>query len=424
MVDAWKVNIPKIWEERKHPLPAGTDPEELIRVPENAQYFAAIGAVEFGKEEEFHVGAYKGSAPLRTYLERGAAAQQKAKSSKRGLAKDDLELRAFLERYRREPFAPARFRRGETVAAFLGVDGGSTSTKAVLLSPDREVLAKSYGLSGGNPIEDTQCRIGELRRHVEEQGATLEIRGVGTTGYAKDILKDVLKADAAIVETVAHTESALHYYDDVDVVCDVGGQDIKIIALKNGKVKDFKLNTQCSAGNGYFLQSTAQNFGIEVEDYAETAFGTGAPSSCSPTSWTSSVRAGRPTRSWRASPPSCPRTSGSTSPRSPTWPSSGASSSCRAARSTTSRPSRRRSTSSRSASTTTQGSGPRSSSTSTRASREQSAPRWRRLGSTPAAGARSSSDSKTPGGFTTGPRATSPRDASSARTSACAPSST
>ncbi|MHC4341154.1 MAG: BadF/BadG/BcrA/BcrD ATPase family protein [Planctomycetota bacterium] len=272
MVEAWKVNIPKIWAERKFPLSDGVDPEALIRVPDNAQYFAAIGAVEFGKEEEFHVGAYKGSAPLRTYLERGAAAQQKAKSSKRGLARDEAELEQFHADFQREPFEPAQLRRGQIVRAFLGIDGGSTSTKAVILSPEREVVAKAYGLSKGNPIEDTQQRIGELRKFVEEQGATLEILGVGTTGYAKDTLKDVLRADAAIVETVAHTESALHYYDDVDVVCDVGGQDIKIIALKNGKVKDFKLNTQCSAGNGYFLQSTAANFGIDVTEYAEAAF--------------------------------------------------------------------------------------------------------------------------------------------------------
>ena len=101
----------------------------------------------------------------------------------------------------------------------------------------------------------------------------MKILGVGTTGYAKDILKDVVGADAALVETVAHTEAGLHFYDDVDVICDVGGQDIKIIILKNGRVKDFKLNTQCSAGNGYFLQSTAQGFNVPVEQYADTAFG-------------------------------------------------------------------------------------------------------------------------------------------------------
>ena len=83
----------------------------------------------------------------------------------------------------------------------------------------------------------------------------------------------MIGADAALVETVAHTEAGLHFYDDVDVICDVGGQDIKIIILKNGRVKDFKLNTQCSAGNGYFLQSTAQGFNVPVEQYADTAFG-------------------------------------------------------------------------------------------------------------------------------------------------------
>jgi hypothetical protein len=70
----------------------------------------------------------------------------------------------------------------------------------------------------------------------------------------------------------AHTEAGLHFYEGVDVICDVGGQDIKIIILKNGRVKDFKLNTQCSAGNGYFLQSTAQGFNVKVEEYADVAF--------------------------------------------------------------------------------------------------------------------------------------------------------
>ena len=161
------------------------------------------------------------------------------------------------------------------VEGFVGIDGGSTSTKAVLISKDteRRILAKTYQLSKGNPIEDTIEVLQKLERQVRDQGAELKILGVGTTGYAKDILKDVIGADAALVETVAHTEAGLHFYDDVDVICDVGGQDIKIIILKNGRVKDFKLNTQCSAGNGYFLQSTAQGFNVPVEQYADTAFG-------------------------------------------------------------------------------------------------------------------------------------------------------
>src|SRR5690606_8544889 len=170
-------------------------------------------------------------------------------------------------------FVPHEFTPGQDVRVYIGIDGGSTSSKAVMLNEAGEVIRKVYQLSKGNPIVDTKELLADLRQQVEGAGARLTVLGVGTTGYAKDILRDTLRADAAIVETVAHCESALHFYDNVDVVCDVGGQDIKIIILKNGKVKDFKLNTQCSAGNGYFLQSTAEGFGIDVKEYADRAFG-------------------------------------------------------------------------------------------------------------------------------------------------------
>ena len=71
----------------------------------------------------------------------------------------------------------------------MGIDGGSTSTKAVLLDKDKNILVKCYQLSKGNPIEDTQDMFANLREQIEEQGATLKILGVGTTGYAKDILQ-------------------------------------------------------------------------------------------------------------------------------------------------------------------------------------------------------------------------------------------
>ena len=77
---------------------------------------------------------------------------------------------------------------------------------------------------------------------------------------------------SALVETVAHTESAMKFYKNPHVIVDVGGQDIKLIVLKDGRVKDFKLNTQCSAGNGYFLQGTAESLGYKVEEYADIAF--------------------------------------------------------------------------------------------------------------------------------------------------------
>jgi predicted CoA-substrate-specific enzyme activase len=275
MRECWRRNIAQMWQERNVSLPdPAKTPDDYIITPENAQYFAALGAVEFGKaevEDDADLGLYHGLEQLRWHIRYGRDAAR-AEAGGAGLSASAEDLAAFREAYRMPSWEPARFRSGERVEAFIGIDGGSTSTKGVLLGPDRTVLAKAYQLSKGNPIEDTMEIIDSLARQVAAQGASLEVLGVGTTGYAKDILKDVLKADTALVETVAHTEACLHFYPATDVIVDVGGQDIKLIILKDGRVKDFKLNTQCSAGNGYFLQSTAQGFGVDVRDYADVAF--------------------------------------------------------------------------------------------------------------------------------------------------------
>ncbi len=274
MRECWRHNIARMWEERKVALPDDRHPHDFVITPDNAQYFAALGAVEFGRrevEDDDTIGLYLGTAILRWQIEYGREAAR-AEAGGRGLSSSEEELARFREEYRMPPWEPARFEPGEQVEAFLGIDGGSTSTKGVLLGTGGEVLVKAYQLSKGNPIEDTIQIIDSLERQVTAAGARLKVLGAGTTGYAKDILKDVLKADTALVETVAHTEACLHFYPGTDVIVDVGGQDIKLIALKEGRVKDFKLNTQCSAGNGYFLQSTAQGFGIDIRDYADVAF--------------------------------------------------------------------------------------------------------------------------------------------------------
>ena len=271
MREAWQANIPRMWQERKVAIPDGAKPEDLIKVPQNAQYFAALGAIEFGRSEEDCIGCYRGYGNLIHYIDFGRQ-EEKAKSGGKGLVEKPEDLDVFKDAYRRKKFIPATFQKNSTVAGFIGIDGGSTSTKAVLLDENGDILCKSYQLSNGNPIQDTIEMFENLRNQVEAQNAKLEVLGVATTGYAKDILKDVLKADVALVETVAHTESALKFYEDPHVIVDVGGQDIKIIILHNGRVKDFKLNTQCSAGNGYFLQSTAEGFGLSVNQYADLAF--------------------------------------------------------------------------------------------------------------------------------------------------------
>ena len=236
MREAWQANIPRMWHERKVEIPAGATPADLIKVPQNAQYFAALGAIEFGRSEDDCVGCYRGYEQLLHYIEYGRQ-EEKAKSGGKGLVEKPAELDEFKEFYRRKKFTPAAFQKGSTVGGFIGIDGGSTSTKAVLLNENGDILCKSYQLSNGNPIQDTIEMFESLRGQVEAQGAKMEVLGVATTGYAKDILKDVLKADVALVETVAHTESALKFYEDPHVIVDVGGQDIKIIILNHGRVR-------------------------------------------------------------------------------------------------------------------------------------------------------------------------------------------
>src|SRR6202044_4016557 len=82
----------------------------------------------------------------------------------------------------------------------------------------------------------------------------------------------ILGADVSVVETVAHARAALHFFPDADVICDVGGCDVKVMILRGGVVADFRLNSQCSSGNGAFLQGVAERYGVPLEAYAEKAF--------------------------------------------------------------------------------------------------------------------------------------------------------
>jgi predicted CoA-substrate-specific enzyme activase len=269
MLECWRSNIGRLWKDRGIEVPAELG-KEAITVPSRAQYFAAIGAAEFGRIEHPNQPCSRGLEDLREHVRMGDSGERIA-TGLPGLCNDGADRAKFLSRYKRPGFHPANLEAGTVFRAYLGIDGGSTSTKGVLLDQNLDVAFKAYRISCGNPIEDAKDIIGKLAAQVAEQNCELRILGVGVTGYAKDMLHDSICADVALVETVAHTQAALQYHPDADVICDVGGQDIKIVLLKNGRVADFKLNTQCSAGNGYFLQSTAERFGYSMDEYADAA---------------------------------------------------------------------------------------------------------------------------------------------------------
>jgi predicted CoA-substrate-specific enzyme activase len=266
--EAWSHNIKTLWDERG--IAYEKNEKTVVTVPEDALYYVAYGSALLGSFEKHDAFVVEDLMPLRRAIEEKE--KQKATSGTVSLSQSAEELATFLKAYEPKPFVAPVFQKECIVRAFIGIDGGSTSTKGVLVNKSGEVIATAYKLSEGSPIEDAKDILFKLKNQIEQDGAVLKIEGVGFTGYAKDLLKEAFDGDVAIVETVAHTLGALKYVPDAEVICDVGGQDIKIITLRGGRVKDFKLNTQCSAGNGYYLQSTANRFGCPIEEYANIAF--------------------------------------------------------------------------------------------------------------------------------------------------------
>jgi activator of 2-hydroxyglutaryl-CoA dehydratase/predicted nucleotide-binding protein (sugar kinase/HSP70/actin superfamily) len=280
LVECWRMRIPETWESRGVAWPKEEPIESLIFTPPNSQYYAAYGAVVFGMSDTragADEGRYQGLDGLKRYLSEGRGARLAATAAA-PLVKDEAELLAFREDYRVPVFTPAQFTPGQVVRGVIGLDGGSTSSKAALVDYETgEVLLKAYALSKGNPIQDTRDLLAELRDAVRAQGAELECMGFGATGYAADVLEESVAADVNIVETVAHMMSAVRYVPDADVICDIGGQDIKVLMLTPSRdggrdVKDFRLSNQCSAGNGMLLQAMADQLGVPLQDYAEVAF--------------------------------------------------------------------------------------------------------------------------------------------------------
>jgi activator of 2-hydroxyglutaryl-CoA dehydratase len=111
-----------------------------------------------------------------------------------------------------------------------------------------------------------------MREDFLQRELTLEIFGVGSTGYGENLFATALDADFHSVETVAHAAAAQHHYPDVEFILDIGGQDMKAIFLKQGVVTGIILNEACSAGCGSFLETYAKSLQVPVEEIADLAF--------------------------------------------------------------------------------------------------------------------------------------------------------
>jgi predicted CoA-substrate-specific enzyme activase len=158
--------------------------------------------------------------------------------------------------------------------AYLGADVGSVSTNLALVDGEGQVLTTLYLRTQGKPVQVVQ----EGLRTLEEEGPPgLRIAGAGSTGSARQLVGVVLGADVVKNEITAHAVAALHLAPDVRTVFEIGGQDSKVIILRNGVVVDFAMNTVCAAGTGSFLDHQAARLGVPIERFGDLALAAANP---------------------------------------------------------------------------------------------------------------------------------------------------
>ena len=157
---------------------------------------------------------------------------------------------------------------------YLGIDVGSVSTNIVFMDENTNVLESLYLRTNGQPVVTVQRGLKQMRSKLPPN--TL-VKGVGTTGSGRQLTGIVAGADAIKNEITAHAVAASHLVPGVQTVLEIGGQDSKIIILRDGVVADFAMNTVCAAGTGSFLDQQASRLNIAIEEFGDLALRGNAP---------------------------------------------------------------------------------------------------------------------------------------------------
>jgi len=155
----------------------------------------------------------------------------------------------------------------------LGIDVGSVSTNLVLLDTNNNVVEKLYIRTKGRPMEAVQQVLAEIGKKYDDR----QIYSVGTTGSGRIIASIQVGADIVKNEITAHAVAAIHTEKDVKTILEIGGQDSKIIIIRDGVVTDFAMNTVCAAGTGSFLDRQAERLGIPIEEFGDYALRAAVP---------------------------------------------------------------------------------------------------------------------------------------------------
>ncbi|QLY78388.1 2-hydroxyacyl-CoA dehydratase [Clostridium intestinale] len=242
--------------------------EEDVIFPENPQLFVALGAALASKGENSIL--FKNIVDKVKELSKF---QDKEIETLRPLFKDDEELIEFRNRHEgnKAKRGDLSLYKGNT---YLGIDAGSTTTKAALIGESGELLYSYYGSNEGSPLLTV---VGILKEIYSKMPKETKIVNSTITGYGESLIKAALHIDIGEIETIAHYKAADNFLPGVDFILDIGGQDMKCLRIKNGVIDSILLNEACSSGCGSFIETFANSLNMEVKDFAKEALYSSSP---------------------------------------------------------------------------------------------------------------------------------------------------
>ncbi len=151
---------------------------------------------------------------------------------------------------------------------YLGIDAGSTTTKAVLLNDDGNIVYSHYGANKGRPLDMIREILSDIYSRLPKSAY---IAHAASTGYGENLVKAAFSLDTSEVETVAHYTAAQFFRPDTDFILDIGGQDMKCMRIKDGVIDEVILNEACSSGCGSFLETFAASLSCSIQNFTKHA---------------------------------------------------------------------------------------------------------------------------------------------------------
>jgi len=246
--------------------------EDEVIVPENSQLFVASGCAYSAEqtqtsEEGCEPVKFKTIKEFRASLSNLVGAELSEVQRLEPLFKNDEELEEFNTRHNAQVA-----KRGDLKTAkgpvFLGLDAGSTTTKAVLIDQNGAILWNFYAHNQGNPVELATQVLKDLYKQLPSD---VYIGRAVSTGYGEVLFQSAFNVDSGEVETITHFRAADFFVPGVEFLLDIGGQDMKCLRMKDGAIVSIQLNEACSSGCGSFLDNFAHTMGMDVKEFSKIA---------------------------------------------------------------------------------------------------------------------------------------------------------